>query len=102
MAKYRFFRTGFSGTFEIEIFKVGRRDGFVCTGAVDSFLTMKDKPNGGWYCNGTLREHKYEFPESREVKQSTARGYLRCCPVCLYERVMERRAVARKLAELKD
>ena len=90
MAKYRFFRTDFSGTFEIEIFKVGRNNGFVATGDVKEVLSNENRENFGWYCFGTLKEHRKELPQTREIKQSTARKLLRRCPVKVYERVMEK------------
>lgn len=100
MAKYRFFKTNFGGTFEIEVFKVGRRNGFVVTGAMNSFLKNRDKLKEGWYCYGTLREHRKDFPKSREIKQSTARKHMRRCPVRFYESIMQRKEIADKLAEL--
>lgn len=95
MTKYRFFRTNFfdgdhkKQTFDICIFKVGRRNGFVTTGSILSFKECKNKTKAGWYCNGTLREHKVDL-DTREIAQSTARKLMGRCPVRFYENVMAR------------
>lgn len=96
MTKYRFFRTDFfdgdhrEQTFDVCIFKVGRRSGFVTTGSMISFKKRKNRAKAGWYCSGMLREHKVD-PETREIAQSTARKLMGRCPVRFYENVMARR-----------
>jgi hypothetical protein len=92
--KYRFFRHDFcdeSGclTFEIEIFKIGRKDGFVTTGSIHSLRKQQDRANAGWYCLGTLKEMRKSMPGMREIQQSTARKLLRRCPVRFYENLVQ-------------
>lgn len=108
--RYRFFRTNFwddehrCPTFEINIFKVGRRDGFITTGSIHSLRQKKDRNKGGWYCMGTLNEQRKNQPEMREIKQSTARKLLRRCPIRFYEGIAKNKPCisrAELIAELK-